>query len=316
MNPSKRVLALAVIPIIVLFLILVKPYTIPSVSSSSEVIEEPALKSEESQLPPEQVVQQQSTLPNESKIDNAHIEIQQEKPPTLEELKATVEDRLERVRAIKNSGTVMETDPTALQETKQLQEATRPLLEALYGKTDSGTYTITLHLKFPEGMPDADSTPSRTSTIVVETAPIKLMPHAVFVFMELMSNWQAGGFHRPAGHVLQALVNGPNKRGLAFQEYSEHYPHVIGTLGFAGRPGGPGFYINTMDNTHNHGPGSQGSQTEADSCFAKVISGMDTVNRMQEQWGGKSNFPRDKMGFLSNSEHFVAITVVKIGGLQ
>ena len=25
-----------------------------------------------------------------------------------------------------------------------------------------------------------------------------------------------------------------------------------------GRPGGPSFYISTVDNTHNHGPGSQG----------------------------------------------------------
>lgn len=42
------------------------------------------------------------------------------------------------------------------------------------------------------------------------------------------------------------------------------------TLGFAGRPSSSAFYISTVDNTYNHGPGSQGSKTEADACFAKV----------------------------------------------
>ena len=39
---------------------------------------------------------------------------------------------------------------------------------------------------------------------------------------------------------------------------------------FAGRPGGPAFYISTVDNVQNHGPASQGSGTEADSCFGKI----------------------------------------------
>ena len=38
----------------------------------------------------------------------------------------------------------------------------------------------------------------------------------------------------------------------------------------AGRPGGPAFYISTVDNVQNHGPASQGSGTEADSCFGKI----------------------------------------------
>jgi hypothetical protein len=31
-----------------------------------------------------------------------------------------------------------------------------------------------------------------------------------------------------------------------FQEYSEKFPHVKYTLGYAGRPGGPDFYISTL----------------------------------------------------------------------
>jgi len=39
---------------------------------------------------------------------------------------------------------------------------------------------------------------------------------------------------------------------------------------FSGRPGGPAFYISTVNNVQNHGPASQGSGTEADSCFGKI----------------------------------------------
>ena len=80
-----------------------------------------------------------------------------------------------------------------------------------------------------------------------------------------------GAFHRNAGHVLQAMVtvHDANHHALherfAWQEYSPHYPHVKYTLGYAGRPSSNGaFYISTMDNARNHGPGSQGSKTEAD----------------------------------------------------
>jgi hypothetical protein len=74
---------------------------------------------------------------------------------------------------------------------------------------------------------------------------------------QVVRKWQGGAFHRNAGHVLQVQTEGGSRQGLAFQEYSPKYPHVEGTLGFAGRPGGPPFYISTVDNTRNHGPASQ-----------------------------------------------------------
>ena len=37
-----------------------------------------------------------------------------------------------------------------------------------------------------------------------------------------------------------------------------------------GRPSSTSIYISTHDNTFNHGPGSQGSRTEADACFGKL----------------------------------------------
>ena len=63
--------------------------------------------------------------------------------------------------------------------------------------------------------------------------------------------------------------------------YSSHnFPHKKYTLGYAGRPGGPDFYISTADNTHNHGPGGQGNYddpSEADPCFASVVLGYESV---------------------------------------
>jgi len=44
---------------------------------------------------------------------------------------------------------------------------------------------------------------------------------------------------------------------LSFREYSTQYPHTQWTVGLAGRPSGPDFYINKIDNTIRHGPGGQ-----------------------------------------------------------
>jgi hypothetical protein len=49
------------------------------------------------------------------------------------------------------------------------------------------------------------------------------------------------------------------------------------------RPGGPDFYINLRNNTNRHGPGGQTAYddpAEADPCFAKVIQGFDTLQRI------------------------------------
>jgi len=78
------------------------------------------------------------------------------------------------------------------------------------------------------------------------------------------------------------------RTGLAFQEYSPEFPHAKGTVGWAGRPSGPAFYISLIDNTKNHGPGSQqkGNPYEADSAIGKIVEGWDdVVPRMKHQPG-------------------------------
>ena len=138
------------------------------------------------------------------------------------------------------------------------------------------------------------------------------MPHAVHLFLEQVAHglWNNAWFYINGPHVVQVgpqpsnVVPGPGHAvdeddrtmalrpfrdlqldTLTFPEYSAEYPHVPWTLGFTGRPGGPDFYINKVDNSVAHGPGGQFQHDlseHADSCFAKVIKGFDTLTAMTE----------------------------------
>ena len=80
-------------------------------------------------------------------------------------------------------------------------------------------------------------------------------------------------------------INSKFTKKLTFPEYSSTYPHLSHTLGFGGRPGGPNFYINLVDNSEVHGPGGQTKHSlveEADSCFAKFVHGADVIDKMNQ----------------------------------
>ena len=236
---------------------------------------------------------------HEAEHDAAHAK---EAAGDVAHLAEAVETRRGTVAAIKKTGVDMYGDKKAIDAVKDLQAATRRYLAAKYGQADS--YTLDLQIKFPESMGgDRD-------VVTIETAPISLMPHAVHVFLDAAitrkgETWRCA-FHRNAGHVLQAFLRAPGARGLAFQEYDAQFPHERLTLGFAGRPGGPEFYISTVDNVRNHGPGSQGSKTEADSCFAKVVSGADVVERMRKQPAPKG------LGFVNNKADYIVVEDVQL----
>jgi hypothetical protein len=100
--------------------------------------------------------------------------------------------------------------------------------------------------------------PSSIRSFQVELAPLSEMPHAVHLFLEQVSHglWdKMSSFYVNHEHVMQA---GPRTREarqhftdynlekLAFPEYSHAFPHNQWTLGYAGRPGGPSFYINKV----------------------------------------------------------------------
>lgn len=176
---------------------------------------------------------------------------------------------------------------------KEMQSRAKKEAEEKFGP---GPHRIKFELDFnPEEMPEGDAT-----SFTIEMAPLDLMPYTVNFFMSQVSLGLFNGcsFHRNAGHVVQggpvpSHLNPGQKmhqgfkdamlQSVGFQEYHPDFPHKKYTLGYAGRPGGPDFYVSTMDNTKNHGPGGQSSyevESEADPCFAKVIEGFEAVDRM------------------------------------
>lgn len=162
--------------------------------------------------------------------------------------------------------------------------------------------------------------------IIIELAPIDLMPHSIHIFLSQISlgYWTRGN---PAivlnpGHVLQACPHpcleskamGGSYTGdpyeemrqegldsVSFQEYHPDYPHEKYTIGFAGWPlGGPEFYINMMDNTLDHGPkkpveGDDVGETamDPDPCFGRIVSGFEVVDKIAEESETRADLPDD-----------------------
>ena len=206
-------------------------------------------------------------------------------PPAAEEeseqvLAARVAEYDQHVRQIKqkvdDSGGFMETDTEGVTAARALQQATRKLLQKRYGPVEP--YRVKVDLEFQPSNPTY-ATDGPTDSFVIEMAPASLVPHSVFSFLEIARHWQGGAFHRRANHVLQVMVRSHQVPHLAFQEYSPQFPHVKGTVGYAGRPSGPAWYVSILDNTKNHGPGTQQQRNphEADACFGKVVKGFDEV---------------------------------------
>eukprot|EP00573_Skeletonema_grethae_P008338 CAMPEP_0201693728 /NCGR_PEP_ID=MMETSP0578-20130828/6220_1 /ASSEMBLY_ACC=CAM_ASM_000663 /TAXON_ID=267565 /ORGANISM="Skeletonema grethea, Strain CCMP 1804" /LENGTH=346 /DNA_ID=CAMNT_0048179299 /DNA_START=34 /DNA_END=1074 /DNA_ORIENTATION=- len=203
----------------------------------------------------------------------------------------------QNVRAIKKTGVIMETDTESLTFTKQLQDATRTLIKLRYGDfgSISTPYRIKMDLEFQPTIPDFD-TKGKEGTIVIELAPISLIPYSVYNFLEIARTWKNGAFHRNAGHVLQAIARSGVTQSMPFQEYSKEYPHKKYTIGYAGRPSGPEFYLSIQDNSQNHGPGSQQKHNpyEADCIIGRIIQGVEdgTVDRIHTMPG--KEFLNDK----------------------
>mmetsp|Transcript_6188 Transcript_6188/g.9133 ORF Transcript_6188/g.9133 Transcript_6188/m.9133 type:complete len:341 (-) Transcript_6188:139-1161(-) len=211
-------------------------------------------------------------------------------------------------------------DVMLAQLTKLETDVQRMAKNTVLEKYGPEPYRVEFQIEFnPEEVPEGTA-----DKFVIEMAPLDYMPYTVHFFLEQASKGLLDGcsFHRNAGHVVQGgpisnhLSQGRNVRkpfqeadltSVAFQEYHEKFPHVKYTLGYAGRPGGPDFYVSTIDNTKNHGPGGQGSyaiKSEADPCFAKVIEGFEAVNRMATVSVQPGSYKR--------MEHYIAIKSAKI----
>lgn len=231
---------------------------------------------------------------DDAEISNGLLKDMSPPPETESELVHRVEALDAKVRAHKHTkGIMMEIDPVGLELTKELQHATHKLLVRRYGRHQA--YRVVVNLTFQKSIPDYE-TKGDAGRIVIEMAPIDLLPVSVFNFMEIARTWKSGAVHRNAGHVLQVSAQSDIHESMPFQEYSPEFPHAKGTTGYAGRPSGPGWYISIADNTKNHGPGSQQhvNPHEADSLFGRVVQGLDdVVPRMhttpQSSWLDKPN---------------------------
>jgi hypothetical protein len=167
-------------------------------------------------------------------------------------------------------------------------------------------------------------------------APLEAAPHAVHVFLEQAHAglWNSAWFYLNGPHVAQC---GPRvaseedvdddklddrevalkpfaERGLAslyYPEYSPLFPHERWTLGMTGRPGGPDWYINKKNNTVGHAPGGQGQlplgDLYGDPCFARVVEGFDTLERVFAQPTYQSG---DYRFFFENPIHVVKAEIV------
>jgi len=156
-----------------------------------------------------------------------------------------------------------------------------------------GIIKVRIELAFPEddhflgvGHSHANMEPT---AFVIEMAPIDLMPHSVYTFLEMASAGLLDGcsFILNAMHVLKAAPlpydgTPPSVKAkefldkglesVAFREYSPEYPHTKYTVGFAA-DGSPSFYINTEDNSEIHA---------GDPCVARVVSGFETIHRLEQ----------------------------------
>mmetsp|Transcript_38905 Transcript_38905/g.81377 ORF Transcript_38905/g.81377 Transcript_38905/m.81377 type:complete len:650 (+) Transcript_38905:152-2101(+) len=175
----------------------------------------------------------------------------------------------------------------------------------------NGIHKVELDIEYPQFTVDLppSSWPRVRGTFTLEMAPLDLMPIAVNLFLQQVHHklWNGCSFVINAMHILQAgphrydesqtgkydanvasLVDGFQNAKLdkmPFQEYHENYPHNTHTVGFAGRPGGPDFYINKIDNSENHGPGGQSHHDlheEADPCFGRLVGGIEILKELNK----------------------------------
>jgi cyclophilin family peptidyl-prolyl cis-trans isomerase len=152
--------------------------------------------------------------------------------------------------------------------------------------------------EFPDG-PAHVLIDTTQGELEIEMAPCDLMPVVTMHFIQQVRDgyWDRTSFFRAESHVIQASNMAPDgsrsskpsvmKRSasIPFQEYNEKFPHNRYTLGIAGRPGGPDFYVNMLENVKIHGPGGQGhnyqGDPDSDSCFARVVRGEEVAVKIQ-----------------------------------
>ncbi|GMH79476.1 hypothetical protein TrST_g4545 [Triparma strigata] len=203
------------------------------------------------------------------------VPVKDEVPAVVRQLKKANGAILEKVQPMKD----------------ELISLSRTLLPLLFGE---GPYILTVVVELP-------GSKGKEENIVFKLEP-DLMPYTTLFFLRQVDAglWAGTSVIRAASHVIQADPR-PNMAAfkqagmtsVAFQEYNPEFPHKKHTIGLAGRPGGPDFYVSMIDNTKNHGPGGQGNYdlpAEADPAFGTVIAGHDVLERIHKLPTKEGNF--------------------------
>ena len=166
-----------------------------------------------------------------------------------------------------------------------------------------GPHRVEIELEYPkvdDPSSDPSSWPRIRNTLIIEMASLDLMPHTVNLFLQQVHYqlWDGCSVGTNPKHIMQIgpsysdeEISGDaphyhdfHDKGLAkvaYQEYNEQFPHEKWTIGMPGRPGGPDFYVNKINNSIVHGPGGQVNKhdlhNEADPCFGKLVEGTEKV---------------------------------------
>jgi len=216
---------------------------------------------------------------------------------------------------------------------RSIKNFSKRLLLEKYGEEP---YYVEINLEYdPESNVYDDGTSSATDRVVLKMAPNNDVPHSIYWFLEQVSHklYDGTSFHRNADEFVQGgpfpnhfgaedhpgdaeprekMLQKFKDAGLSqilFQEYSPNFPHAKYTVGYAGRPSGPDFYISMKDNTDLFGPNNKNSpndDSEGDPCFASVVEGTEAVERMH-----RSNVIHEgKIKF--RMEHNIAIKSMRV----
>jgi len=158
-----------------------------------------------------------------------------------------------------------------------------------------GPFKVEFTLLFPRNMGTEGP-----STFSIELAQLSDMPHTISTFLELvdLQLFDGTAFVSSSAQMIEGgspnhadvsrsvkiyetyFKYGYNRTPLGFNEYSTKHPHIPWTIGFLGSPhAGPILAINMADNSKSRGPTSDGHGGEP--CFGTIISGFDTLKRIQ-----------------------------------
>eukprot|EP00588_Corethron_pennatum_P015382 CAMPEP_0194281638 /NCGR_PEP_ID=MMETSP0169-20130528/21167_1 /TAXON_ID=218684 /ORGANISM="Corethron pennatum, Strain L29A3" /LENGTH=391 /DNA_ID=CAMNT_0039026749 /DNA_START=217 /DNA_END=1392 /DNA_ORIENTATION=- len=250
----------------------------------------------------------------EIRLEEAHVRVEHDSEAAAasdQEIKNLNEEIL-ALRQSKEENTEVGENREVVEKIKEENEANLKKLHIIQDQIGSisrreavrrfgeGPHQVKILLDFPPEPALIAPDGTTPNFFVIEMASLDHMPHSVYLFLSMIEAglWNGSSFMRLANHVLQASPRPYYKNAgqnvhqnfldfgvhqVAFQEYSSQFPHKKYTVGFSGRPGGPDFYINRVDNILNHGPGGQTKYEkahEADPCFAKIVDGIVTIERM------------------------------------